>query len=698
MRRFAALRRAHALQIWLAGSLSLLLPGCGRVGLELLPLDLNPVNDGGGGDPPDDDGGGDVTDAGGDPLMDAAEPMDGTVAMDDAGGTLDADDGALPDGSGVLEAGPDPDAGPPPCPTLCANTNGTASCATGSCVLACALGYADCDGDPGNGCEASTATDSMTCGSCTLACSNPNGGASCAQGLCSASCNPGYGDCDSDATNGCETSLASVTSCGACAAPCSNTHGTTSCPAGTCVPSCATGYADCDGNPANGCETDLNNDPAHCGSCARACGTNGQMCTAGTCVASPCATGRAECDGDLSVTCETNTTNSLSNCGFCGNVCSAAHGTPVCTASSCAVQSCNAGYGNCDTNPTNGCEVTLATSTANCGSCGTACTNAHGTTSCAASACVPSCSTGYGDCDSSRQNGCETGLDTISNCGSCGRTCPANGGTATCSAGVCGTVCDFSGTYALKLTLASTWSSGSVIASGSGTFNFWMKVQATQAGNSLAVSVTECGRYIPPFRASLVSETFLYGYPNSLFDGNFLPSSATTATLGNSSPTASFALPRMATQMGVNMADPINGSWPSTAAGIAAGIRVDMDGDGKPGVTAEYANGGSYIYPRTSSSLFGYNRADNPYVASRVSFSLSGSMSSCTAGSGTASFTHVDTRIFACNRASSTTDCTAAEADFLDTNCLNYALGSASYSLLKVANGASCSTIRAALP
>ena len=149
--------------------------------------------------------------------------------------------------------------------------------------------------------------------------------------------------------------------------------------------------------------------------------------------------------------------------------------------------------------------------------------------------------------------------------------------------------------------------------------------------------------------------------------------------------------------MGVNMADPINGSWPSLASGIASSIRVDHDRDGDPGVTAVYANGGGLVYPRTSSSLFGFNRADNPYVASRVSFSLSGSMSSCTQGSGSASFAHVDTRIFACNRASSTTDCTASEADFLDRNCLDYDLGSATYTLLKVADGASCATIRSSL-
>jgi hypothetical protein len=682
-------RPAHAGRIGALGVFSLgfavfLGAGCGRIGLELLPADLVQV-----------------------PGMDAGDDMDASVpgpdedgslsetGSDDDGSVSGGDDGEVADtGVGGQDGSVAPDAG---CPTLCQNAHGSASCVTGSCEVSCELGYADCDGDPGNGCEASTADQTMTCGGCALSCMNAHGGTSCAGGLCSSTCDVSFGDCDSNASNGCETDLRSVTSCGGCNAGCSNAHGSTACPGGSCVPVCASGYADCDGNLANGCETDIQNDPAHCGSCPRACGTNGQICVGGTCQASPCVAGRGECDGDLGVTCETDLTSSLGNCGFCGNMCSTANGSPRCSGSSCGVASCNGGFGNCDGSASNGCETTLASTTAHCGACGAACTNAHGTTSCSGSACAPSCSTGFGDCDSSRPNGCETALNTVSNCGVCGRVCPAGGGTATCNAGVCGVTCNLSGTYALRMNLQGTWPNDSQIAAGSGTFNFWMKVQATHSGNSLSVTLTECGRFIPDFRASQINETFNYGYPNNLFDGNFLPSTSSTITLGSSSPGASFTMPRSAVQMGINMADPINGAWPSLASGIAAGIRVDHDADGDPGVTAVYSNTGGRVHPRTSASLFGFNRADNPYVASRVSFALSGSMTSCTQGSGTANFAFVDTRIYACNRSGSTTDCTAAEADFLDRNCLDYTLGSATYTLLKVADGASCSTIRSAL-
>jgi hypothetical protein len=227
-----------------------------------------------------------------------------------------------------------------------------------------------------------------------------------------------------------------------------------------------------------------------------------------------------------------------------------------------------------------------------------------------------------------------------------------------------------------------------------------MKLQATHSGNSLNTTLTECGRFVPPFDARQVNETFSYGYPNSLFDGNFLPSSATTVSLTNSSPGASFTLPPTATQMGINMAlapfsrDPITGSWPSQASQIPAANRLDMDGDGRPGVTAVYAAGGGFVHPRTDDNLFA-PRSDNPYVASRVSFSLSGTLNSCTRASGSANFRFIDTRIYACSLESG--ECNNTQASFLDVNCLNYTLGAATYTLLKVADNATCAQIRAAL-
>lgn len=81
-----------------------------------------------------------------------------------------------------------------------------------------------------------------------------------------------------------------------CACTCSLPHATTSCLDGDCaIASCDAGWGDCDGEASNGCETDLENDPTHCGTCATSCDdgnacTVGDACQSGTCVPGPAVT------------------------------------------------------------------------------------------------------------------------------------------------------------------------------------------------------------------------------------------------------------------------------------------------------------------------------------------------------------------------------------------------------------------------
>ncbi len=57
-------------------------------------------------------------------------------------------------------------------------------------------------------------------------------------------------------------------------------NGAAGCFGGRCgVASCATGFGDCDGNAANGCETDLRTTAAHCGACGAPCAA-GRACVA----------------------------------------------------------------------------------------------------------------------------------------------------------------------------------------------------------------------------------------------------------------------------------------------------------------------------------------------------------------------------------------------------------------------------------
>lgn len=88
---------------------------------------------------------------------------------------------------------------------------------------------------------------------------------------------------------------------------------------------CATGFGDCDGDPDNGCETDLN-DPDNCGAC-------GNVCANGACedLACACDAGFAECDGDPLTICETDVATASAHCGSCGRDC----GDAACVDSLC---------------------------------------------------------------------------------------------------------------------------------------------------------------------------------------------------------------------------------------------------------------------------------------------------------------------------------------------------------------------------
>src|SRR6185437_11516922 len=105
------------------------------------------------------------------------------------------------------------------CGNVCSAAHGTPACFEGVCGIAvCDAGYADCDGDPANGCEVDTGTDASNCGACGNVCKVSNGMGTCSGGTCTtAMCDAGYADCDGNPANGCETNVASdVNNCGSC--------------------------------------------------------------------------------------------------------------------------------------------------------------------------------------------------------------------------------------------------------------------------------------------------------------------------------------------------------------------------------------------------------------------------------------------------------------------------------------------------
>ncbi len=146
-------------------------------------------------------------------------------------------------------------------------------------VVSCGSSQKECSGtcqsldDPAYGCASQSCTPCVT----------PNHATSiCSAGACSFSCDSGYANCDGDAQNGCEADLSHPATCGGCNNWCiAPAHAVATCQSGTCGFKCAFGYGDCDGDKTNGCESPLTANP-NCGGCGRSCTTSCTVPSGGT--------------------------------------------------------------------------------------------------------------------------------------------------------------------------------------------------------------------------------------------------------------------------------------------------------------------------------------------------------------------------------------------------------------------------------
>ncbi|HSA24624.1 MAG TPA: agmatine deiminase family protein, partial [Myxococcota bacterium] len=325
------------------------------------------------------------------------------------------------------------------------------ACTAGVCgIVSCDPGYGDCDGAADDGCEQDL-WQVAACGtSCARLVNCPSelqhaAGEGCAAGACDyASCDAGYGDCDGEREDGCEANLWQPGACGTtcaqrvdCAALVQHATGL-ACAAGACdYGACAALYGDCDGDRTNGCELDLRLDEAHCGGCLTSC-ADGEVCEGGLCEVPACPAGLADCDGQPGDGCEVQL-GTDADCAGCGDDCRDrfAHATGACVQGACALGPCAAGYGDCDGSAADGCESEHATDEAHCGDCQTAC--AAGQT-CEGGLCRDEpCPAGLEDCDGQPGNGCEVQLGTDADCAGCGDDCRGlfPHGQGACLAGAC---------------------------------------------------------------------------------------------------------------------------------------------------------------------------------------------------------------------------------------------------------------------
>jgi len=155
--------------------------------------------------------------------------------------------------------------------------NSASICDHLQCALQCIPSFANCDREHENGCEQSLSTPAH-CGGCSLPCAPFEAFGTCAGGQCGvAACKLGFGDCDAEPANGCETLLVTPTDCGGCGVPCALPNAEPTCDAADCaVATCHPGFGDCDDSSENGCETQVDT-RLRCGACDIPCAP-GQGC------------------------------------------------------------------------------------------------------------------------------------------------------------------------------------------------------------------------------------------------------------------------------------------------------------------------------------------------------------------------------------------------------------------------------------
>jgi len=327
------------------------------------------------------------------------------------------------------------------CGDACTYANAAGNCNAGNCEMgACNSGWGDCNFSDSDGCETQLGTV-QNCAGCGDDCTYPNASGSCNSGTCQmGACNSGWGNCDASEANGCENSLDSLQDCGSCGTSCSRANATASCSGDVChIETCNTFWDNCNGVDSDGCETSLET-LTNCGACGVPCtGGGAQMsCDFGVCQIEDCNPGWGDCDANVTNGCETQL-GTTANCSTCGDDCTVvfAHATGTCNSGTCQMGACDSGWGNCNGTTADGCETQLGTAS-NCSSCGDACTYAHASGSCNSGTCqMGACDSGWDDCNSSPSDGCETQLGTTSNCSGCGDACSYAHATGVCNSGSC---------------------------------------------------------------------------------------------------------------------------------------------------------------------------------------------------------------------------------------------------------------------
>ncbi len=314
----------------------------------------------------------------------------------------------------------------------------------------CPTGYTTCPLSSFR-CEVNFLTDRNNCGACGVVCPalDYERGAlfECVDGACAMQCVQNFADCDGLLDNGCEVRIDTNDDCGVCGnkcapdQPCNQGINGLEC-------GCPDGKIYCG---EAGC-VDSDWDDAHCGVCGNACDPGAienntyKGCVKGECGRTKCAGLWGNCDNDPSNGCEAPL-DTDDNCSACGAACGDAQKCrwffqfPVPPFLACA---CPEGRSFCEIGlidyddrgplPVGNCHD-FSSDEGACGGCGVTCRSLRH--NCEFGVCRLNCLDGTADCNGSEIDGCEVNTNADpSNCGGCGIECDGVAGQA-CVGGRC---------------------------------------------------------------------------------------------------------------------------------------------------------------------------------------------------------------------------------------------------------------------
>jgi hypothetical protein len=171
-----------------------------------------------------------------------------------------------------------------------------------------------------------------------------------------------------------------------------------------------------------------------------------------------------------------------------------------------------------------------------------------------------------------------------------------------------------------------------------------------------------------------------------------MPTIDAHATISSADPGASLHLERGAVVLGATMTDPLNDPWPADWHQLAS---TDHDGDGSPGVTAAAKTGGNYAYPRID-ILNSEARASEIYLVSRTTMEFDGTVDTCDSAVGEATIT-MENHSVGCAMTTGG-DCSDGQTTTLDNNMPQFVVMGGDFELVRLADGAACDAVFAALP